>query len=44
MGAANTRPQELAWNKGTKAQKQLLLPRLFTSFEAAIKACRKFDL
>lgn len=43
MGAAKTRPQELAWNSGTMAQKQLVLLRPITSWEATIIACKKLE-
>lgn len=42
-GAAKTRAQALAWNMGTRAQKQLALPRFLMSLEQAIKACRKLE-
>ena len=38
IGAAKTKPHELAWNKGTRAQMQLVLPSFITSVEAAIRA------
>lgn len=42
-GAAKTRPQALAWNMGTRAQKQPALPKFLISLEEAIKACRKLE-